>query len=219
MERFVMMSMISDGKLYKAEDLVKADTNGCSGCSFCCHAMCDTIVLDPWDCFFLERGLKTSFSELLSDGRLEIGLHDLLNLPNIKGTDHGCSFLDASERCTVHGFRPGFCRLFPLGRFYHDEDFSYFLQIHECKKAERGEIRVSDWLGIPELSRYESYVNTWHYFLKNLTQFMRESSDREAKIKIRALLLSVFYEKEYDLSAEFYGQFEARMEDWSRIGF
>ena len=41
-----------------------------------------------------------------------------------------CYFLNEEGRCSIHSFRPGICRLFPLGRFYEEEGFRYFLQIH-----------------------------------------------------------------------------------------
>ncbi|MBP3902148.1 MAG: YkgJ family cysteine cluster protein, partial [Blautia sp.] len=40
---------IWDGKLYTLNDMVKADCQGCKGCSDCCRGMDDTVVLDPLD--------------------------------------------------------------------------------------------------------------------------------------------------------------------------
>ena len=39
MKRQVDIREISDGKLYGAGDMVKADTGGCAGCSACCRGM------------------------------------------------------------------------------------------------------------------------------------------------------------------------------------
>lgn len=49
MLRNVDLSEISDGKLYDANDMVKADCKGCEGCSACCRGMGKSIVLDPLD--------------------------------------------------------------------------------------------------------------------------------------------------------------------------
>ena len=46
MKRNVRLEDISDGKLYTANDLVKADCHDCEGCSACCSGMA-SIVLDP----------------------------------------------------------------------------------------------------------------------------------------------------------------------------
>lgn len=55
MNRDVDVRDISDGRFYTANDLVKADTGGCDGCSECCRSMVDTIILDPWDIYMLNK--------------------------------------------------------------------------------------------------------------------------------------------------------------------
>ena len=55
MRRNIRLEDISDGKLYTAEDMVKADCRGCEGCSACCHGMGSSILLDPWDIWLLTR--------------------------------------------------------------------------------------------------------------------------------------------------------------------
>ena len=47
MERRIDMNEVSDGRLYKANDLVKADCGGCQGCSDCSQGMGSSITLDP----------------------------------------------------------------------------------------------------------------------------------------------------------------------------
>lgn len=39
MRREVTLEEISDGRLYEANDMVKADCQGCSGCCECCRGM------------------------------------------------------------------------------------------------------------------------------------------------------------------------------------
>ncbi len=53
-----------------------------------------------------------------ADGPLELNVVDGIILPNLKmaRAEEACSFLDTNGRCTVHAFRPGICRMFPLGR-------------------------------------------------------------------------------------------------------
>ena len=51
MLRDVGLEDISDGRLYRENDMVKTDTNSCQGCKkICCIGMGRTIVLDPYDC-------------------------------------------------------------------------------------------------------------------------------------------------------------------------
>ena len=45
MNRYIDLNEVSDGKLYTANDLVKAGCGDCAGCSACCESMADTIIL------------------------------------------------------------------------------------------------------------------------------------------------------------------------------
>ena len=40
---------ISDGRLYDANDMVKAYCDECKGCHACCTGMGSSIILDPLD--------------------------------------------------------------------------------------------------------------------------------------------------------------------------
>ena len=128
MEREVSLEDISDGKLYGINDMVRADSGGCEGCSACCRGMGSSIILDPLDMFRLTVNLGMTPEQLLS-GPLEVNMVDGIILPNIRmtGRDEACSFLNGEGRCGIHSYRPGFCRLFPLGRLYENRSFSYFL--------------------------------------------------------------------------------------------
>ena len=90
-------------------------------------------------------------------------------LPNLRmdPEKNCCVFLDDQGRCAIHSFRPGICRIFPLGRFYENRDFQYFLQIHECP-ANRSKIKVKKWIDTPELQENQKFIRDWHYFLKDL---------------------------------------------------
>ena len=66
MERMIDLKEISDGRLYTADDMVKADCQDCKGCSACCRGMGSSIILDPYDIYQLEQGLHLSFEELLA---------------------------------------------------------------------------------------------------------------------------------------------------------
>ena len=167
MLRYDDINDISDGKLYDSEDLVKAGTNGCQGCSRCCESdMGNTIELTPYDMYNLIRGTGESLDELLSEFKIELSMIDGIILPNLK-MDKGCSFLKGG-RCEIHEFRPGICRLFPLGRLYNKDGFDYFLQKNECAldEALRTDVRVSEWIGIRDLEANTQFINKWHKFLK-----------------------------------------------------
>ena len=73
MRREVILEEISDGRLYEANDMVKADCQDCKGCSDCCQGMGDTVILDPLDVHRLCAGLKKLPEELLGSV-LELGV-------------------------------------------------------------------------------------------------------------------------------------------------
>ena len=169
MLRSVSMDEISDGKLYSSSDMVRADSLGCDGCHECCCHMGNSILLDPFDVYQMSQGLHVPAAALFN-GRLQLTPVDGIVLPAIAMTSDKdqCSFLNEAGRCSIHMFRPGFCRLFPLGRVYDGTGFSYFLQTGQCKKEHLAKVKVRQWINIPELKRYEQFVCDWHYFLKRI---------------------------------------------------
>ena len=68
-----------------------------------------------------------------------------------------CGFLNEEGRCSIHTFRPGLCRLFPLGRNYNDGELKYFLLDNACQKQNHTKIKVKKWLDVPELKQYEKF--------------------------------------------------------------
>lgn len=211
MRREVRMEDISDGKLYTAEDMVRAGCGDCAGCSACCRGMGDSLVLDPLDVYRLNIEGKVGLNELFSR-YLDFHVEDGLILPHMK-MEEACGFLDENGRCQVHPFRPGICRLFPLGRFYENGGFRYFLQVNECKKKNRSKGKVKHFLDTPDLPRYERYVADWHYFLLDTQKGIRAMGDQERVKAANLYLLNRFFLTPYDGSREFYGQFYERLEE------
>ena len=211
MERIINMKEVSDGRLYRANDLVKADCGGCQGCASCCRGMGNSITLDPQDLFRLYQGLRMDFDRLLEDGRIELNIVDGLILPNLKmaGPKESCTFLNREGRCSIHPLRPGICRLFPLGRLYENGSFRYFLQVHECPKEDRKKIKVKKWLDLPEPGRYEQFICDWHYYLKGLQKKVQKDPEQMKPVSME--LLNGFYRMPYDPAGDFYGQFYERM--------
>lgn len=211
MERNVSMDEISDGRLYGLNDMVKADCRDCRGCSQCCRDMGSSILLDPLDIYRLREGLGRSFAELL-ENCLELNVADGMILPNLKMDEEKncCVFLDGRGRCSIHSFRPGICRIFPLGRFYENRDFQYFLQIHECP-ASRSKIKVKKWIDTPDLQENQKFIREWHYFLKDLQETFSTEAGRARQKQVNIYVLRQFYETAFDGSREFYGQFWERL--------
>lgn len=211
MERNVDMKEISDGKKYTKNSMVRLACNDCEGCSDCCREVGSSIVLDPWDIYMLEKNLSCGFDALLQN-HLELNVVDGVVLPNLRLRENrgGCTFLNQNGRCGIHGFRPGFCRLFPLGRIYEDGSFSYFLQTKECKKENRTKVKISKWLGISNLEKYEDFVCRWHYLLKKL-QSAASALDAEELKKWNMYFLNEFYMIPYT-QEDFYEQFLKRYE-------
>lgn len=221
MLRDVDMKEISDGQLYKNNDLVKAGCNDCKGCCDCCKGMGNSIVLDPYDVFRLTGHLNCSFESLIGDA-FELGVVDGLVLPSLamKGEEEACTFLNEEGRCSVHPYRPGICRLFPLGRIYDEEGFSYFLQTKECKKTTRTKVKVKKWLDTPNLEAYDAFILDWHRLVVSLREkvtalAMEDGSEDEMKA-ISMKLLQTFYLQGYRGEDDFFAQFKERLEKYHK---
>lgn len=229
MNREIDINEISDGKLYEIGDMVKLGVDDCSGCHACCCGMGDSVVLDPYDVFNLEKCLNLTF-EKLQEKYLDLRVVDGVILPclrmnsdveiqsssaegkTIEVEKEACAFLNSVGRCSIHEYRPGFCRLFPLGRIYENDTHKYFLQINECHKERMNKAKIKKWLGVPAVSKYEKYVDKWHYFVKGISDKVPEMSEDQLKA-INIALLKTFFMDTYDIQLDFYEQFESRIEE------
>ncbi len=220
MLRNVSLEEISDGRFYGLNDMAKLGCNDCDGCFSCCCGMGNTIVLDPYDVWRLTGGLKQTMQQLLAD-HLELNVADGIILPNLKltGEKEQCTFLNEAGRCSIHPYRPGICRLFPLGRYYEEEGFHYILQVQECKKTNRSKVKVRKWMDTPDMERYDTYIAGWHSFLKKLRIRIAGQTAAPDLIKsVSMYILQQFYLLPYDSSRDFYSQYESRMaaaQEWS----
>lgn len=216
MKRNCSLEEISDGKLYSLNDMVRADCQDCKGCSACCRGMGNSIVLDPLDVCRLKKGLNTDFNGLLMSC-VQLNVFEGVILPNLKlsGKDESCMFLNDGGRCDIHSYRPGMCRLFPLGRYYENGGHKYFLQIHECRKSSRSKIKISKWLDTPNLKEYEKFIDEWHYFLKNIQDNSEKINESELK-NINMYILNQFYVTMSD-NDNFYQIFHERINDAKEI--
>lgn len=208
---------ISDGKLYSSNDMVKVGCHDCNGCSACCCDMGESILLDPMDVWRLERNLGQSFEQLLA-GAIDLHVEDGLILPNLKmassATGPKYSFLNEEGRCSIHAFRPGICRLFPLGRNYDGENLSYFLLTDACPAKNKSKMKVSKWLEMDGMKDYERFLVKWHALTKSLRQTMQNCDEEEAKRK-NMLFLQMFYFTPVQ-QENFYDGFYERLEQFER---
>ena len=209
MKRNIDLKEISDGRLYTANDMVKADCHECVGCSSCCHGMGKSIVLDPLDIHRLCYGLNVDFTSLMNE-KIELNLVDGLILPNLKMNEksEACGFLDENGRCNVHKFRPGICRMFPLGRYYEGNDFKYFLQVYECPLKNKGKVKVKKWIDTPDLKQYEQYIRDWHQFLACCQEALGELDQEQLRV-LNRYILKTFYQEPY--GDEFFQKFYNRL--------
>lgn len=146
--------------------------------------------------------------------------------PASGGAQESCGFLTAEGRCGIHDFRPGLCRLFPLGRNYEIREietvagvqevkgFQYFVVKDSCPKLPGTKVKIEKWLGIPNLKKNEAFLTQWHYFCKDfqekMQELLREGEDAQVK-KINLSMLELFYRKPYEKGRDFYEQFAERL--------
>ncbi len=211
MRRHIDLAAVSDGKLYDINDMAKLGCRDCEGCSACCQGMGESIILDPLDVFRITLHLDRCFEEMLNN-ELELNVVDGIILPNVKMNEENvCPFLNAEGRCSVHGSRPGICRIFPLGRYYQDHNFQYFLQKDECVRKNRTKVKVGKWVDDPDYEKNKEFLITWHYFLNDMESLMKEKNDDIFSKQCCLLILRLFYMSPYDCDRDFYEQFEERM--------
>lgn len=212
MKRNISLEEISDGRFYAGNDMVRADCHGCRGCSDCCRGMGNSVILDPFDLYRLEAGTGKGFHALLEEEKIELNVTDGCILPNLKmtGREEACVFLDPQGRCSIHGYRPGICRLFPLGRYYENGDFKYILQIHECPAGNRSKIKVSKWIDTPQQEKNHEFICRWHYLLNDVEAAVGNCENETLAKQVNMALLVNFYQTEYETERNFYEQFDER---------
>ena len=205
MKSINILDEISDGKLYDIEDIVKADTCGCDGCSDCCHDVGELVVLTPFDIYEIVNYLGVEFDELLGD-KIELRQNNKILLPYLKmqDKDKRCSFLNKENRCMIHSKRPNICRLFPLGRAYQDDDFKYFLQVGNCPKEDLKDVKVKSWIGIENYDENKRFILEWYKFIKALTFRLKFVRDEEEIKAINKILLDGCYRIKIKEDEDFY---------------
>ena len=196
--------------------MAKIGCHDCAGCSSCCEDMGQSIWLDPYDIYNLTTHLGKTMEELLQK-EVELHVEDGLIMPNIRMVEEGiphCSFLNTEGRCGIHGYRPGYCRLFPLGRHYEEGKLSYFVLEDACPVPNKSKLKINKWLGVPRIRDYEHFLEQWHELTKGLRLFYEDNQSLEqndAVVKaINMQFLQIFYLTPYT-QEEFYSQFEERM--------
>ena len=218
-------------RTYSSGDMAKLYCKECDGCGDCCRCMGDTIELDPYDAFQLTYGLGKDFASLIGP---VVGLHEnggmvlpfmqTRPIPEEEQRARGmhfadgqepeeCIFLSADGRCQIHGFRPGICRLFPLGRQYAEDGRSqcYFMVEEVTCDYPKTKVRIDKWLGIPDLEEYEAFKIRWHSLVKRVQERLSTPGADEAfRRKISTLFLQEFYIKSY-LGTDFYEEVGRRM--------
>lgn len=147
-----------------------------------------------------------------SCGKIELGVTDGNILPHLKmaGAEERCVFSGWKRKVSIHSFRPGFCRLVPLGRYYEDGGFKYILQIHECKKTSRSKIKVRKWVDTP-VSKTTKNLSVTGYFLLDVQEVLYESEDSDLIRNLNMYVVNQFYRKPYDGNRDFYEQFYERL--------
>lgn len=204
-------------ELFEFYKKVRIGCCDCRGCSDCCQGMGNSIILDPFDFYKLEKGLCAAPAQLL-ESYASLNVNDGLILPNLRmsGEKERCVFLNEAGRCSIHGFRPGLCRLFPLGRYYENGRLAYFVLEGACSgPGERTKVRIEDWIGESVIEQYEGFLTDWHYYLKGIKEKTAALPDGawESAVKTASVnILEKFYLAPYDCEKNFYDQFYERLE-------
>ena len=207
-------------RLYSARDMARIAGSQCAGCGACCRGMGDTIVLDPYDAWQLTEGLEKSFAELMGSGT-DLHVEEGVILPHLMMREDtgACAFLAEDGRCRIHPFRPGICRLFPLGRQFEDGKVSYFIVEGGCIKDGLSKVRIDRWLGIDDLPSYESFKSEWRALLHTLKARIAAEPSGEVQRDINLYFLRTFYMTPYsgmERAGDFYGEVKERIKAFEK---
>lgn len=218
MKRNQSLEEFTDGRLYDYNDMIRADSAGCAGCHKCCTGMGNSVILDPFDVQRMQQGLGKSLEELINDGKLELTMVDGCIQPCLKmasGPEEACSFLNREGRCSIHPYRPGICRLFPLGRVYENGNFKFILQTGECVKENRAKIKVSKWIDSPADRRYHEFLCKWRSLLDAAeAEVVKEPESERAKM-LNMVILRYFYLGTYE--GDFFEVFDQKVEHFRKV--
>jgi len=162
--------------------------------------------------------MQKTLQELIGS-YLELGVVDGVVLPHLKMQDvqEQCGFLNREGRCSIHPARPGICRIFPLGRYYENHTFQYFLQVGECAGKNPTKVKVAKWIDTPNLSENQAFVQDWHELLMQVEALINDSEDDAFRKNLAMFLLNTFYFEAYDGNLDFYVQYRSRKERFRQI--
>ena len=210
MIREIDESLITPDKLLSSRDMARLGCGDCEGCSDCCRGRAEAITLDPSDVRMLKEGLNLTFEGLLDHGLIRLTVVDGVVLPalSMKDQEPGdpegneadgalqeeCVFLDSQGRCSIHSLRPGICRMFPLARLWkEDGSFSYFVQDGECSHSTGVKVRISKWLGYPNIREYEEDVRSYHDALSALRSQLKTGLSHEEQVGLSRQFLTSWF--------------------------
>lgn len=216
MQHKVHLDEISNGTLSTYNDMIRIGCDSCNGSASCCRFAEDTITLDPYDIWQLTQALGLTFEQLYSRNLIALSPVDGLLLPHLNfSSDTGsCPFLQEDGRCSIHAHRPGLCRLFPLARLITEDGIRYLLQIHECPCTSTPKTKIKNWLEIPGIRQYETYLIRWNEIMSATRSKLSAADGHEALTTVTSAFLRDFFFAPYDPEASFYEQFELRCQNY-----
>ena len=71
-------------------------------------------------------------------------------------------------------------------------------------------MKVSKWLGIPNLKKYEAFIGKWHGLLEEVRDLTEKAKDEQLTKELTVYLLNTCYLTAYKENVDFYDQFEER---------
>lgn len=145
----------------------------CRACGKCCKNNTD-ITLSAHDIFRIAQYLGRSTQEII-EGYCEIIPGKDSEVPIVYAAPQGpeavCPFL-LDRKCKVHAVKPTVCALFPLGRFYRDNEETIFLQPDQTSCGRKDGERtttVRKWIGDHATEEFQFIGRLWGDIIFQLT--------------------------------------------------
>lgn len=190
----------------------------CNMCGDCCRCRSEPIIVSGFDIFRLAKGLNISPMEVIVK-YMRFKASDRSRIPLLllqERLDGSCRFLRKGA-CTVQGFKPIVCAVFPLGRFINSlkGEVCYFPQYVSVKcGGQDGKIwTLQEWIDSWGLDQWDQESLAWSHLLVTAENCMsqRKISDKMDEQDLLFLLDALY--TEYDTAKPYAEQANAHREE------
>ena len=84
-------------------------------------------------------------------------------------------------------------------------------------KGNRTKVKIEKWIDIPEIKKYEKYIQQYHGLCREIQKQLSDLADEKSEKEWNMLFLTLFFQKKYSGTMEFYQEFQERFQQFTEI--